>query len=87
MLLGAICGLGLFSRTLKVQAQTSRRRGVVRLILAAWSGGMLAYLAYGFLGEGIGQWVRWPNWVVAGLAGLVGAMVSVAIFGVGLRKR
>jgi beta-N-acetylhexosaminidase len=87
ILLGALGGLGLFRRRLRRQGQEERRAGIVRLLLAAWLGGALAYLAYGFLGAGVRRWVNGPAWSSAGLVGLVGAMVLVAVFALNLTKR
>jgi hypothetical protein len=47
----------------------------------------LAYLAYGFLGEGVRRWFNGPAWSLAGLVGLVGAMALVAAFALNLTKR
>jgi hypothetical protein len=87
ILLGALAGLGLFRRRLRRQKQPERRSGILRLVLAAWLGGALAYLAYGFLGEGVRRWFNGPAWSLAGLVGLVGAMALVAAFALNLTNR
>jgi beta-N-acetylhexosaminidase len=79
--LAAIGGLGVSYRRLRRRERAERRSGIVRTILAAWLGGVLATLAYGFWGGAVGQWPGWPGWGVAGAVGFVGAMVGVVVLG------
>jgi hypothetical protein len=87
VLLGALAGLGLFRRRLRRQGPAERRRAIARLALAAWLGGASAYLTYGFLRVGVRRWVDAPEWGIAGLVGLVGAMMLVIAFALNLTKR
>jgi beta-N-acetylhexosaminidase len=85
--LAAIGGLGLSYRRLRRRGQAERRSGVVRLLLAAWLGGALATLAYGFWGRAVEQWTGWPGRGVAAGAGFVGAMVAVVVAGVDFGRK
>jgi beta-N-acetylhexosaminidase len=85
--LAAIGGLGLSYRRLRRRGQAERRSGVVRTILAAWLGGVLATLAYGFWGGAVGQWTGWMGWGMAGGAGFVGAMIGVVVAGVDFGRK
>jgi beta-N-acetylhexosaminidase len=52
----------------------ARVRRWPQLALAAWTGGALGYLAYGWTA----QWNGWPGWAVGGLLALGGALLGVA---------
>jgi beta-N-acetylhexosaminidase len=55
---------------------TSRR---VRLALAAWVGGLIGYLAYGWEWVPLGQWTGWPTWSNVGTLAFGGAMALIVV--------
>jgi len=71
-LLAVVMGYLWWGRT----AVASRR---ARLALAAWIGGLIGYLAYGWGWFPVGQWTGWPTWVNGGLLALGGAILLVVI--------
>ncbi|MBL7201073.1 MAG: hypothetical protein ISS56_13115 [Anaerolineae bacterium] len=67
-----------------------RRRNAsrrARLALAAWIGGLAAYLAYGWGWMPLSQWMRLPSWVAGGLLAFGGGIALVAAVGFGSRGR
>jgi hypothetical protein len=56
------------------QVTPSRR---VRLTLAAWVGGLIGYLAYGWGWVPMGQWTGWPTWLNVGSLAFGGAMALI----------
>jgi beta-N-acetylhexosaminidase len=59
----------------------------VRLVLAAWAGSAIGYLAFGWQWIPINHWARWPTWVNGGLLALGGGVLSVILSGLTGRRR
>jgi len=58
------------------RAQLTRR---VRLVLAAWVGGLAGYLAYGWGWLPFLSRTGWPTWAAGGLSALAGALLLLLI--------
>jgi hypothetical protein len=80
MLGGTLLAVGIGYAWWGHRKGTSRR---VRLVLAAWIGGLVGYLAYGWGWIPVGQWVNWPVWLAILLLAFLGASALVVVFGFG----
>jgi beta-N-acetylhexosaminidase len=66
------------------RADAARR---AQLALAAWTGGLVGYLAYGWQWIPINEWAGWPTWVNGGLLALGGGVAFVLLSGLAGRTR
>ena len=79
-LLGAAVGVLLVASSGYLwwgRAERPARR--LRLLLLAWTGGVLAYLVYGWGWLPVGRWIDGPGWIHAGLLSLLGAAALVGL--------
>jgi hypothetical protein len=52
---------------------------LVRVLLAAWCGALLGYLAYGWAWLPFGAWIKLPSWATCGTTSLAGALLLVTL--------
>jgi hypothetical protein len=52
---------------------------LVRILLAAWCGALLGYLAYGWAWLPFDAWLKLPPWATCGLTSLAGALLLIVL--------
>ena len=86
-LLGGLAGILIAVLAVLPWQRTAPPHRRMRSLLAAWTGGVAGYLAYGWQWIPSERWVDWPAWIGGGVVSLAGGLLLEVLTGLAARSQ